>query len=106
MELGIDSFGAIELRNTLEERFAVSLPATLAFDYPTTSTMVTFIFELLHTVPIQRRQQKHMGERAQDQTMIMTEERLLDIVRSILGTDISVDQVPNFLPSLSQNMFI
>lgn len=93
MELGIDSFGAIELRNTLEERFAISLPATLAFDYPTTSTLATFIFELLHTVPIQQRQQQDMEERAQDQSNILIKERLRDVVSSILGANISVYQV-------------
>ncbi len=35
MSAGLDSLAAVELRNAVASRFAVSLPATVAFDYPT-----------------------------------------------------------------------
>lgn len=35
MSGGLDSLGAVELKSRLEARFDVTLPATVAFDYPT-----------------------------------------------------------------------
>ena len=43
MEAGLDSLGAVELRNALEERFRVDLPATVTFDHPTPSALASFL---------------------------------------------------------------
>eukprot|EP00812_Abedinium_dasypus_P012996 NODE_64_length_2288_cov_27.007613.p1 GENE.NODE_64_length_2288_cov_27.007613~~NODE_64_length_2288_cov_27.007613.p1 ORF type:complete len:717 (+),score=238.67 NODE_64_length_2288_cov_27.007613:149-2152(+) len=39
MESGVDSLSSLELRNTLAKEFAVNLPASLTFDYPSTRQM-------------------------------------------------------------------
>ena len=50
---GIDSLGAVELRNSLESVLGVALPGTLVFDYPSISAIVTY------TVPVLLRWRVH-----------------------------------------------
>ena len=42
-EAGLDSLGATELQHSLGDTFALDLPATLAFDYPTAAALAGFI---------------------------------------------------------------
>ena len=43
MEAGLDSIGAVELRNAVSTRFGVELPATATFDYPTLRTLGAYL---------------------------------------------------------------
>lgn len=43
MEAGLDSLGAVELRNALGSRFAIELPATVTFDFPTIAALGAYL---------------------------------------------------------------
>ena len=93
MELGIDSLGAVELKNLLESKFAITLPATLSFDYPTALAMADFIASQLENSRMSSEGPKSFESNEQNITMVQTV--LMDIVKSILGINISIDQVIN-----------
>lgn len=43
MEAGLDSLGAVELKNALEVKLGKQLPSTMIFDYPTASSLASFL---------------------------------------------------------------
>jgi acyl carrier protein len=43
MEAGLDSLGVVELRNQLQTKLGVDLPATLTFDHPSVAALTTFL---------------------------------------------------------------
>ena len=43
MEAGLDLLGAVELRNALQSRFNVQLPATVVIDYPSVNALSAFL---------------------------------------------------------------
>lgn len=49
MQAGLDSLGAVELKNALEARVGLQLPGTLVFDYPTAAALTSYLQSLLPT---------------------------------------------------------
>ena len=43
MDAGLDSLGAVELKNALSARFGVQLPATLVMDHPTPHAIAGYL---------------------------------------------------------------
>ncbi len=42
-QAGLDSLGAVDLRNAIGSKFGIEVPATAAFDYPTASALAGHI---------------------------------------------------------------
>lgn len=61
MEFGLDSLGAVELRNSLASRFSVELPPTVTLDYPTIVALAQFISTLI--APASRSRKAKLGRR-------------------------------------------
>lgn len=101
MEAGLDSIGAVELRNAVGARFGVELPATASFDYPTAHALAAHVAA---------RADSNTGDRAQepahedsqneegwgtptDGGMEEIVAELQEIVRELLGAAVPDDQV-------------
>ena len=50
VQAGLDSLGAVELKNAISSCFSLEVPATLAFDYPTESALFDFIVSKLQSL--------------------------------------------------------
>ncbi len=47
MEAGLDSIGAVELRNSVATRYGIDLPATTTFDQPTIRALGNYLAAML-----------------------------------------------------------
>lgn len=48
--LGLDSISSLEVRELLQNRFSISLPATIVYDYPSLPQITDYIFGLLSSI--------------------------------------------------------
>ena len=49
METGLDSLGVVEIQSMIASHFAINIPTTFSFDYPTLASMAIQIASLLRS---------------------------------------------------------
>ena len=62
MAAGLDSLGAVELKNSLEGRLGLQLPGTLVFDYPSASAIAAYVETLLPEAAAEEDEEDEEGE--------------------------------------------
>lgn len=90
LQAGLDSLGAVELRNALHHEMGVSLPATFAFDHPTIASMAIFMTANVRTEASQAiTGMLDQESSAQAQDLVP---QLQAMTKDILGADIPATQ--------------
>ena len=86
MDSGLDSLGAVELRNSLSAAFSLNLPATVVFDYPSIEALSKYVAGNTFKTPHhQQQQQQHLTASAE--TTADIKQRVISIVSLVLGND-------------------
>ena len=102
MEAGLDSIGAVELRNAVSASFGVDLPATVTFDHPTTAALAQYIGQ--RTAPerpgvaaqagaVAAMQQPQQWQQGMQPGLAAIAAQLTAIVSELLGFAVPDDQV-------------
>jgi acyl carrier protein len=91
LEAGVDSLGAVELHNKLEAKLGIELPATVTFDYPTTAALASFLATRMSSA--QPDQPDDLLASAQPRSQESVQQEIQEILRTMLGTEVQVDQV-------------
>ena len=81
MAAGLESLSAVEVRNSLQQRLSVDLPATVIFDYPTPKALAGYIAQLV--APISQLQVSGAQE-------VGTPDNQLEVVPSHIGRSLEV----------------
>ena len=86
MAAGLDSVGAVELKNAVSSAFGIELPSTVTFDYPSVQALAGFIAQNSTSV------QPSTAAVPSAQVLEATRRTLLDIATNVLGAEIALDQ--------------
>ncbi len=85
MAAGLDSVGAVELKNAVSTAFGLELPSTITFDYPTIDALAQYIASQTANNSTAAAVQDPVAAAAVHRT-------LMDIAAGILGGDVSSSQ--------------
>lgn len=95
MEAGLDSLGAVELRNQLASHFSLDLTPTLTFDYPTASALASHIASRLAVLKGAGSEAREPGVGALQPVYSLAdlEEEIAQIVAGVIGMIVNKQQV-------------
>lgn len=91
-QAGMDSLGAMELRNAIANAFGVSLPATATFDYPTLGHLSAMIAAQQAPVPQPAVQSLALPAEDLSSMVLNITVQLRTLVGTILGAPVADDQ--------------
>lgn len=91
MEAGLDSLGAVELRNALGARFGMELPATLVFDNPSVSALAHYLATATPAVAAEA--SSLPAPPGQARPVLEVQHDLQQLVAAMLGSEVPSEQV-------------
>lgn len=93
MEAGLDSLGAVELRNQLATHFNLELAPTVTFDYPTPGHLASHIAARLSAIATQTPSIMVKGLEMAGASTEHLEEEISQLVAGVLGVSLDKNQV-------------
>lgn len=90
MAVGLDSIGAVQLRNALIQKFNIDLPATVTFDYPTVSKLAEFISSIVNNMS--EVEEAYQAANTHSQSTEDFVSSVQSIVGKVLGKSVSVEE--------------
>ena len=90
MAVGLDSMGAVQLRNDIIQKFNIDLPATVTFDYPSVSKLAGFISSIEDN--IDKIEETYPAANKQSQSSVDFVSSVQSIVGNVLGKYVSADE--------------
>lgn len=95
MQGGLDSLGAVELRNAIASKFSITVPATLAFDFPSAEALSRFISASLSQSSNSGGQLEDLSGGGGDKDVVNLAQIsavVASIVQGVLGADVPSHQ--------------
>ncbi|GFE67449.1 type I polyketide synthase [Chroococcus sp. FPU101] len=79
-DLGMDSLTSVEFKNRLQNSLGITLPSTVAFDYPTVESLLSYLAqEILEINPVLEEKTEDLADLSEDDIADLLAQELLEI---------------------------